>query len=789
MPISLFQEDRFLLLDGALGTMLQRAGLPPGGRPEMFSLDNPDQLVDIHRAYIEAGSDIISANTFGANRLKLQGSGLTVQQAIQAAMYCARRAAEGTAVRVALDIGPLGELLEPGGTLSFEQAYDVYSEVAQAGIEAGCDLIIIETMTDLYETKAALLACVEAANNVPVLVSMTFEENGRTFAGVPVEAFAATIGGLGAAALGMNCSLGPEGLVPLAQRLCEATPLPVFLMPNAGLPNPATGQYHLTNEEFCRQMEPLLDMGVAMVGGCCGTTPETIQMLAEYFKPNAPAKREFVQTSLVCSGTRVQVIDTVCPIGERINPTGKKRLQEALRTGDLAYLQAQAVAQEADGAALLDVNVGAPGVDEVAVLPLAVKAVQAVSGLPLQLDSSNPAALEAALRVYCGKAIVNSTSGEIEKLTAILPLCKRYGAAVVGLTLDEAGIPDTAEGRFAIAQRILNAALSMGIPKEDVYIDCLTLAASAAPGAAKVVLDATRMVKERLGLKTLLGVSNISFGLPARPVVNATFLSMAMEAGLDLPILNPASAEMMGAVASYRMLMGHDKNATAFVAKFGGQDKAPVPAASAGGAAMPLDSAIETGLKAEAAHAARTLVQQGEAGLDIVNSYLMPALDRVGEGFENNRVFLPQLLAAANAAQAAFEVIRASYPEGAASGPPVVIATVKGDVHDIGKNIVRVLLENYGFTVTDLGRDVPPERVVQAAKATGTSLVGLSALMTTTLPAMEETIHALREAGLACKVMVGGAVLTEEFAKHIGAGFYAKDASAAVAYAREIYHI
>lgn len=781
----IFNQSRFVLLDGAMGTMLQKAGLAAGERPELLAITETEKLVAIHRAYAEAGADILYSNTFGANAKKLQGGGYTTKEVIFAAVQAAKQGAAGTSARVALDIGPLGELLAPAGTLSFEEAYRLFAEVASIGQAAGADLISIETMTDLYEAKAALLAAKENTS-LPVMVSMTFEPNGRTFTGVPLEAMALTLAPLGAAALGINCSLGPAEIMPLAERLCNATSVPVYVKPNAGLPNPATGQYNIGAEEFCRQLAPCFTMGVSMVGGCCGTTPETIALLAKTFKGKTPAKRQPQVGSWVCSNTQVLQVTGVCPIGERINPTGKKRLQQALQTGDLGYLQAQAVAQQQDGAAILDINVGAPGVNEVEVLPLAVKAVQAVSNLPLQLDSANPAALEAALRVYCGKAIVNSTSGEKEKLETVLPLCKKYGAAVVGLTLDEEGIPKAAAGRFAIAERILAAALKAGIPKEDVYIDCLVLTASAEPDAAVQTLAALAMVKQKLGLKTVLGVSNISFGLPARPLVNQTFFTMALAAGLDLPILNPATTEMMDALLAFNLLNGRDAGAAKFLGRFAGQAEAqPVKISGA----MPLDMAIEKGLKQEAKLAAEALLQAGTEGLAVVSGYLMPALDRVGQGFEAGTTFLPQLLAAADAAGAAFEAIKASYGDATADGPPVVIATVKGDIHDIGKNIVKVLLENYGFTVIDLGRDVPVEQVVQAAQKSGAKLVGLSALMTTTLPAMEETIIALKEAKLPCKVVVGGAVLTAEYAAKIGADFYAKDAKQSVDIARRVYEM
>lgn len=786
MQKPLFTDNRFLILDGAVGTMLQQYQ-PTGQSTEEALFTIPDKVVGLHRAYAEAGADIVCAVTFGANRKKLAGSGRTVDEVVRRGIELAKEGCAGSGALVSLDVGPLGELLEPAGTLHFEEAYEIYAEVMRAGAAAGADLVMLATMTDLYEVKAAVLAAREHTD-LPILCSMTFEEGGRTFSGMPVEAMAALLPGLGVEALGINCSLGPEALLPLAGRLCAASPVPVYFKPNAGLPDPASGAYTLSPEDFARQMAPCLSNGVSGVGGCCGTTPETIRLLAERFKGQAPAPRPYRPASVLTSGTRVVEVDRVRPVGERINPTGKKRLREALAAGDLGHLQTLAAEQQRAGAALLDVNVGAPGVDEVALLPRAVKAVQAVSDLPLVLDSANAEALEAALRACNGKPLVNSTSGEAEKLAVILPLCRRYGAAVVGLTLDEEGIPERAETRFAIAESILQAALAAGIPREDVYIDCLTLAVSADEDAPGQTLAALAMVKEKLGLKTLLGVSNISFGLPRRDLVNEEFLSLALHRGLDLPILNPGEEGMMGTIAAYELLGGRDTGARRYLARYAADGEAPPASKPTGGKeALGLGEAIEAGLKPEAAEATRRLLDAGAAGLDVVNGQLIPALDRVGAGFETGEVFLPQLLAAAGAAQAAFEEIRKVFGSGGDEGPPVVVATVRGDVHDIGKNIAKVLLENYGFRVIDLGRDVPPERVVEAARDSGARLVGLSALMTTTLPAMVATIEALREAALPCRVMVGGAVLTEDYAASIGADYYVKDAGRSVTAAQEVY--
>ena len=781
----IFSPDSFTILDGGLGTMLQAAGLNHGELPEAMTLTAPEKVIAIHKSYVDAGAQMILTNTFGSNAKKLAGSGYTVAQVIEKAVYCAREACSGSDAVVALDIGPLGEMLEPAGTLSFEGAYELFKEVLVAGEAAGAQLVLIETMSDLYEAKAAVLAARENTA-LPVLVSMTFEKDGRTFTGVPIEAMAAALGGLGVSALGINCSLGPDRIMPLAKRLCAATPLPVLIKPNAGLPDPATGQYHLSPKAFCREMEPCLTMGVRAVGGCCGTSPDTIRALKAMFGGKRPALRSFTPKNRICSGTNYLEIDSVCVVGERINPTGKKRLQESLRRGDLGYVQSLAVAQQESGAHILDVNVGTPGVDEVQLLPAAVKAVQSVCDLPLMLDSANPAALEAALRIYNGKPIVNSTSGEKEKLRTILPLCKKYGASVVGLTLDEDGIPEEAGARFAIAKSILAAAHAGGMADEDVFIDCLTLAVSAQPDAAQATLQALYRVHNELGLKTLLGVSNISFGLPNRPLVNRTFLATALHAGLNLPIMNPSDSQMMDTIIAQKLLSDDDRQAKAFLARFS-EGEITTPATPFNNSELRLDEAIEKGLGQHAAEITRVLLDQKIEGLTIVDRYLVPALDRVGAGFEAGTLFLPQLLAAAGAAQSAFEVIRSTFSSSEAAGPPIVIATVKGDVHDIGKNIVRVLLENYNFQVIDLGRDVPPGKIVEAAQKSGTKLVGLSALMTTTLPSMEESIKALRGAGLPCRVVVGGAVLTASYAKEIGADYYAKDAMQTVEIARELH--
>ena len=793
-----FDRKRFVFLDGGMGTQLQARGLQPGQKPELAALEMPDVLTAIHTDYANAGADILLANTFGANAKKLAGCGHTVEDVVTASIVCARKAADTTDALVALDIGPLGELLVPAGTLSFEDAYAEFAQVIRAGTAAGADLVFLETMTDLYELKAAILAAKENCT-LPIFTSMSFESRGRTFTGCTVESYAVTAAGLGADAVGINCSLGPKEILPFAQRLCRSVPagVPVFVKPNAGLPNP-DGSYNLDPDGFAAEMKEYAAIGVSMVGGCCGTTPAFIAKLHETFSPLAPADKIPIRRSCLCTPVRFVEVNGITVVGERINPTGKKRLQQALRDGDSAYPCTQAVAQAEAGAQVLDVNAGLPGIDEAATLEQLVKDLQAVTDLPLQLDSSNPEALSRALRIYNGKPIVNSVNGETETLEKILPLCKKYGAAVVGLALDKGGIPPTVEGRVAIARRIVDAAHAAGIPDEDIYIDCLCLTASAQQEGATQTLQALARCKKELGVCTVLGVSNISFGLPCRGYLNTTFLTMAMSAGLDLAIMNPNTPEMMAAVRAYRVLTCQDPQSTDYVAAYAdvqiqttqtsksAATVAEVSAAAPGGDA--LFEAVRRGLKAEARAAADAALTMREP-LDVVNTSLIPALDAVGDGFEKGTVFLPQLLQAATAAQAAFEAIKAKIAaSGQAQGSKgkIVIATVKGDVHDIGKNIVRVILENYGYDVLDLGRDVDPERVVEAVRQTGAKLVGLSALMTTTVPNMQATIEALHAANLDCKVMVGGAVLTPDYARDIGADYYCKDAKASADLAKQL---
>ncbi len=766
--------DKFILLDGAMGTTLQRHGIKLGQHPDVLSITDRKLIESIHKSYIESGSDVIYTNTFGANEYKLEGSGYSVEEVITASVEAAKEARRGTDAKIALDIGPVGQLLEPSGTLSFERAYEMFKRQIVCGAACGADLIVIETMTDLYEVKAALLAAKENSN-LPVYVTMTFEKNMRTFAGCDIMSAAITLEGLGADAIGINCSLGPDEIYPMAEKLCKCTTLPVIVKPNAGLPNLSSDGYDVTPQKFAESMKKIIDLGVSIIGGCCGTTPEYIAELKKLTNGASPKKREVKKFSAVCSGNGSVVIDGVRIIGERINPTGKKLFKQALINNDMDYILRQAVAQVDAGADILDVNVGLPEINEKEMMLRVVKNLQAVVNVPLQIDSSDPEVIEAALRIYNGKAIVNSVNGETAVLDRILPVVKKYGCSVVGLTMDENGIPLQAEERFAIAEKILKSAEKYGISKEDVYIDCLTLTASAQQKEVRETLRAMQMVKEKLGLKTVLGVSNISFGLPNRELINHSFLMLAFAHGLDLPIINPNIESMTDAVAAFNVLYNEDKNSEKYISKY--SDVKPAQT-SADEKETDIGYAVLKGLKKEAAEAAQRLIKETDP-MDIVNEKLIPALDEVGKLFENGTLFLPQLLRSAAAAQEAFEVIKQAIAQNGTeklSKGRIIMATVKGDVHDIGKNIVKVILENYGFDVIDLGKDVPPEVVVETAIRENVRLIGLSALMTTTLKSMEETINQLRQSGHKCTVFAGGAVLTEDYAKKIGADYYAKDA-------------
>lgn len=794
----LLKEDRYIFFDGGMGTMLQAKGMKIGAIPELLNLENPDRIIDIHKMYINAGADVIYANTFGANAYKLKATGKSVSEIISAAIKNAREACKGTDTLVALDIGPIGQLLEPTGTLKFEEAYEIYKEQLIAGKDA--DLVVFETQTDLYELKAAVLAAKENTD-LPIVCTMTFEKNHRTFTGCGITNMAYTLDGLGVDAMGVNCSLGPEDLYDVIDELAQCTDTPIVVKPNAGLPDPVTNEYNVSPKEFAGQLTKFSDYGVKILGGCCGTTPEYIKEVTNLFNGLATNYKNAIKKSAVCSATETVFINQPRIIGERINPTGKKKFKEALLNNDIDYILNQAIEQIHAGAEILDVNVGLPGVDEKEMMIKAIKSIQSIAETPLQIDSTIPEVLEAALRVYNGKPIVNSVNGEEKSLKTVLPLVKKYGAAVVGLTLDENGIPKSADKRFEIAKRILDNAISIGIPKEDVFIDCLTLTASAEQDGVVETLKAVNRVKTELGLKTVLGVSNISFGLPGRELVNHTFLAMALTNGLDLPIINPNIAAMSGTVRAYRLLMGHDKNSVEYIDAYNNQLQYMLPSKAAPTKAQAvnnavdkntdtnsLEYAIENGLKNDGARITKEMLQTMDS-MEIINAHLIPALDKAGSEFETGKIFLPQLIMAADVAQAAFavikEVISKNNSESVSKGK-IVLATVKGDVHDIGKNIVKVLLENYGYTVIDLGKDVDYQKVVDAIIEHDVKLVGLSALMTTTLVSMEETIKLIRNNNLDCKIMVGGAVLTPDYAEKIGADFYSKDAKESVDIAKQV---
>lgn len=811
--------NSIIFLDGGMGTMLQEAGLKPGEHPEEYGYYNPEVVCEVHEKYLKAGSDVIYANTFGANSHKLKGCKIDTKCAIDSAIKTAKKAIDKfesqndvkIKKRVALDVGPIGELLEPLGTLSFEEAYDVYKEVMIEGEKAGADLVVIETFTDLLDAKAAVLAAKENTK-LPVWVTMTFEKNGRTFTGTTVESMALTMSGLGVDALGVNCSLGPKEILKFAKILKEWTNLPIIIKPNAGLPDPATGLYDLKDVDFAKEMLEYIPLGVDIMGGCCGTNPSYIKKLVDNVNKSLKENKDNQEVlgaveenkigaikNGVCSTTNVVTFGGVRVIGERLNPTGKKRFKQALEECDYEYVCKVALEEEEAGADILDVNVGIPGGEEIKLMKDAIKELQGVVSVPLQIDSSNPKVIEEALRVYAGKPIINSVSADDEKLDAVLPLVKKYGAAVIGLALDENGIPDTAEGRFEKAKYIYDRAREYGIPKDDILIDCLTLTVSAQQEQAVETLKAVRMVKEKLGLHCTLGVSNISFGLPARKHITENFLIQAMHCGLDFPIINPNVLSLMDAVSSFKVLSGEDVNCDNYIERFTGRietttvssaEKDKSNKSDASGETNEISTAVLKGLGEETKKLAKELIESGsKTEIEVINEFLIPALDEVGQLYEKQKIFLPQLINSANAACAAFDMIKeriANRGGESVSKGKIIVATVKGDIHDIGKNIVKVILENYGYKIIDLGRDVPVEKVVDTVLSENVTLVGLSALMTTTLPAMKETIVEVKKVAPECKIWVGGAVLTPDYAMEIGADFYARDARDSVDIAKKV---
>ena len=763
---------RHHLFDGGMGTMLQARGLEPGQCPELLNLTDPETVAAVHAAYAAAGADILTANTFGASRRKL---GRNPAPCIAAGIALARRAAEGCGrtAYVALDVGPLGALLEPMGELPFEEAYGLFAEIMTAGAAAGADLVLIETMSDLREAKAALLAARENTA-LPVFVTMTFGEDGRTFLGTEPAAAAVTLTSLGADVVGINCSLGPRELREPLRKMIAATHLPVMIQPNAGLPRLEGGQtvFDVGPQEFAAAARDFLEDGAAILGGCCGTTPDHIRALRPLLEGRVPPVRQPDGVCRLCGWQRVVELreDTIATVGERINPTGRKKLQEALRSGDYDYAGELAIQQQEEGADFLVVNAGLPDIDEKIALPALVQAIQKVSPLPLVIDCSDPVALEKALRVCSGRPILNSVNGELESMEAMLPLAAKYGTGLIILALDGGGISDDPACRAEAAIRVAKAAADMGI--RDVFIDCLAMAASVNPASAMATPEAIRLVR-RAGYRTLLGVSNVSHGLPHRDAVNCAYLSACMAAGLNIAIVNTASRQVMDAIDAARLLRGEDPGCAAYIARHGSPAKA---VSTPDEPRADLGALILSGKKGLVPEAVVALLRHA-APLEVINGHIIPALDKVGELYERGKLFLPQLLASAEAVKAAFTILDRYLPQGAGEKGTVILATVKGDVHDIGKNIVKMLLENYGYHVIDLGRDVAPETVVTAALESGAPLVGLSSLMTTTAQNIGVTIQALRAAGAPCKVMVGGAVVTEEFARQIGADFYVKDAA------------
>ena len=777
----------WLFFDGGMGTILQERGLAAGELPEIWNITHPDEILSIHRAYLDAGSNIINTNTFGANALKYPENLREIVETAVAHAKEARRQSGREDAYIALDIGPTGRLLQPMGDLPFEQAVELFGEVVRIGAAAGADLVLIETMSDSYELKAAVLAAKENCS-LPVLATVIFDENGKLLTGGTVDSVVALLEGLRVDALGVNCGLGPKQMLPIVQQLVKVSSLPVIVNPNAGLPRSENGRtvYDISADEFASLMAEIADLGVQALGGCCGTTPEHIHKMIEIcksrpFVPVAPKHRTVVSSF----SQAVEIGKKPVIIGERINPTGKSKFKAALREGNIEYILSEGLTQEDSGAHILDVNVGLPEIDEPAMMAQVVTRLQSVLALPLQIDTSNTEAMERGMRLYNGKPMINSVSGKRESMEAIFPLVKKYGGVVVGLTLDENGIPDTAEGRVQIAKKIYETASAYGIAHEDIVIDGLAMTISSDSSSALVTLETLRRVRDELGGNTILGVSNISFGLPQREIINANFFTMALQSGLSCAIINPNAEAMMRSYRAFLALTDQDEQCAGYIAAYGSQPAAAPQAAP--DSAMSLAESIERGLRERAAEAARTALQTVPP-LELVNAELIPALDRVGKGFEAGTVFLPQLLMSAEAAKAAFEIVK-----DAMRGAPqetrgkIILATVKGDIHDIGKNIVKVLLENYGYQVLDLGKDVAPEVIVDTAVRENVPLVGLSALMTTTVVSMEQTIRLLREKKPNTKVVVGGAVLTQEYADSIGADCYARDAMATVYYADSIF--
>lgn len=789
----------WLFCDGGTGSILQKMGLKGGELPELWNLTRPDDIRSLNRSYFEAGSNIVNTNTFGANRFKFDNVSEIVSRGVVLCREARKEAGRENDAYVAIDVGPTGKLLEPMGDLKFNEAVDVFSEIIKAGYEAGGDLVLIETMSDSYEAKAAVIAAHEVCD-LPVIVTMVYDESGRLLTGGSVEGTVAMLEGLKVDALGINCGFGPQQMLPIAERIMKCCSLPVVVNPNAGLPRTENGEtvYDVDPDEFSRIMEQIAKLGVHVMGGCCGTTPEHISKMISTVKGvpfTAPVIKN--DTYVTSFSTCVKIGRRPVIIGERINPTGKKKLQQALRDNDIDYILTEALKQEEAGADILDVNVGLPEIDEPVMMENAVLKIQSVTGLPLQLDTTDIEALERGLRIYNGKPMVNSVNGKAEIIESVMPLVAKYGGVLVGLPLDEDGIPSTSEGRLAVAERIYEAADRYGIPRKDIVIDGLAMTISSDPDSAITTLYTVKGIRDRFSGHSILGVSNISFGLPARELINSYFLSMAMLNGLSCAIINPCNGPMMASFRSFNALMNLDPNLEEYIGAYkdyvagsGVSSVSVKNTASSSGAELSLAEAIERGVTGRAAEAMKEELSSGRDSLEIIDTELIPALDRVGKGYEAGTIFLPQLLMSADAAKAAFAVIKeAMSDKPRTTKGQVILATVKGDIHDIGKNIVKVMLENYGYDVIDLGKDVPPEVIVDCAMENNISVVGLSALMTTTVASMEETIRLLREKKPDTKVVVGGAVMTQEYADKIGADAYAKDAMGTVRYCDSVFGV
>lgn len=780
-------QKKITLLDGAMGTMLQKMCKTAYDFPEEINIEESSIVRKIHSLYVEAGAEIITANTFGANRINIKKSKYTLDAVIKAAIDNARFASQGTDVKVALDIGPIGQLLEPMGSLSFDEAYDLFREVVLLGEKYGADLYIIETMTDLNEARAALFAVKENSLK-KVFCTMSFEENGRTFTGVCPESMVITLEGLGADAVGVNCSLGPKQLIPIVKRIADTAKGDIIVQPNAGLPHSQDGinVYDIDKEEFAECMMEFIETGVSIVGGCCGTDDEYIKALHTKINDSVCKERSINNLSYVCSGSKAVSLDSVRIIGERINPTGKENFKNALKSGNFDFIAAEAIKQCENGADILDVNVGLPEIDEKEVMVQSVKKIQSVTDVPLQIDSTDKDVIEAALRIYNGKAIVNSVTGEERSMNEILPLVKKYGASFIALALDENGLPQKAMDRVRIIDKIIKRAEDMGIDRNNIFADALVLTASAQQDQVKETLDAVQYINDKLHVKTVLGISNISFGLPHRELLNSTFLSMALARGLKLPMVNPNSSEIMNVIRSFRVLNMEDISAEKYIDYY--SDSKMYDCNKKDTLNDGLKDIIIKGLKEDADSKTRELLKDNSE-LDIVNQYLIPALDIVGERYEKGEIFLPQLISSAETVKKSFEVLKQSMKDKGTSKiikGNIIMATVKGDVHDIGKNIVKVLLENYGYNVIDLGMDADPDYIADMAVKYDVKLVGLSALMTTTVKNMALTIEKIKEKKQDCKVFVGGAVLNEEYADMIHADYYSKDAKEAVRIAESV---